>query len=162
MTSTQHDYADPFEGGTSVPSLSFKDAPVGTTYTGTITEPASLVQSRDYETGEPAFWDVEQKQPKMSAVLRLAVKELDGEERSVWAQKPSALFAALADAQRAAGARFEAGGTLAIKYTGDKPNAKNPRLNPAKQYAARYTPPAAADPFGGQLGATQIDDAPPF
>ena len=153
MTSTAQD-VDPFEGGTSVPSLSFKDAPVGTTYTGTITEAASLVQSRDYETGEPAFWDDARTQPKMSAVLRL---EVDGEERSLWAQKPSAMFAALAEAQKAAGSRFEVGGTLAVKYTGDKPNAKNPRLNPAKQYAARYTPPKPADPFGGQLGATQIE-----
>jgi hypothetical protein len=159
MTSTAQDL-DPFEGGTSVPSLSFKDAPVGTTYTGTITEAASLVQRRDYESGDPEFWD--DGKPKMSAVLRLAVNELDGEERSLWAKKPSALFAALAEAQKAAGARFEVGGTLAVKYTGDKPNAKNPRLNPAKQYAARYTPPKPADPFGGQLGATQVDDAPPF
>lgn len=128
---------DPF-GGTSVPSLSFKDKPVGTEYTGTVTEAPTLVQSRDYETGDLASWP--DGNPKMSAVLKL---DIDGEERSVWAQKPSALFAAFAAAQKAAGAQIAVGGKLTIKYIGDKPNAKNPRLNPAKQYSVTYTAPDA-------------------
>jgi hypothetical protein len=104
----------------------------------------------------------------MSVVLVLSI---DDEERSVWAQKPSALFAAIGEAQKAAGKRIEVGGVLAIKYTGDKPNEKNPRLNPAKQYAARYTPPAAtptADPWASSAATTAAaapaaaQDDPPF
>lgn len=132
---------DPFSTS-SAPSLSFKGAPIGTSYTVEVTEGASLVQSRDYETGDPAFWP--DGNPKMSAVLKGTV---DGEERSVWAAKPSALFAAIAAAQKTAGQQIAPGGTLVITYTGDKPNAKNPRLNPAKQYSATYTPPNA---FAGE------------
>lgn len=141
---------DPFAGGVKVAALSFKDQPVGATVIMQVTGPAKLVQSRDFETGEPAYWDEAHTQPKMSAVVNGTV---DGEERALWAQKPSAMFTAIAEAQTKAGERIAAGGTLKIKYTGDKPNAKNPRLNAAKQYAAIYEPPAA--------GAFDTDE-PPF
>ncbi len=141
---------DPFAGSQSNPAVSFKDATVGTTYTGTVIEGPKLVQSRDYETGEPAAWP--DGNPKMSVVI---VLDIDGETRSLWAAKPSALFAALGAAQGKAGARITEGGTLAVRYTGDVPNAKNPRLNPAKQYEAKYTPPAAPDAF-----AASGDSAP--
>ena len=91
----------------------------------------------------------------MSVVIDV---EVDGEPHSLWATKPSALFAAIADAQRTAGAKIEPGGTLVVRYDSDKPNEKNPRLNAAKQFKVRYTAPAAkpaADPFGG-------DDSAPF
>lgn len=150
---TSPTYVDPFAGGDSVPSLSFKDAPIGHTYTGVVTAVPELVQGNDFETGEKAVWKNKDgtTSPKMSVVIRL---EVDGEERSLWAVKPSAMFAALKDATLKAGKPIEVGGTLAIKYIGDKPNEKNPKLNAAKQYAAKYTPPAAADPFNGS------DDAP--
>lgn len=152
---------DVFAGGDKAPALSFKNAPVGTTYTGTIVEEPKLLQTNDFNTGDPAFWPGKNGQPgnpKMAAVINL---EVDGEPRSVWATKPSALFVALVDAQKQAGARFEIGGTLAIKFTGEKehtdPEKIRKNLPPQKLYAAKYTPPApapAADPFG--------DDAPPF
>lgn len=132
MTEQQHD--DPFAGADKTPAVSFKDAPVGTTYTGVVTEAPRLVQSRDYESGEPAVWP--DGNPKMSVVVNLTV---DGEGRSLWAPKPSAMFRALADAQKQAGSRIEPGGTLAVKFTGEQPNAKNPRLNAQKIYAAKYT-----------------------
>ena len=140
MTSTSPE-VDPFAGGDSVPALSFKDAPVGTSYTGRVTEPASLVQSRDYESGNPAFWP--DGNPKMSAVFKA---EFDGlGERSVWAAKPSALFAALKAAQEKAGAKIAPGGTVTITYTGDGVRRDgNTRLNPPKQYAVAYAP---GDPF---------------
>ena len=162
MTTAQD--IDPFAGADKSPSLSFKD--VGTVYTGVVTEGPKLVQSRDFESGEPAFWPAkpgETPNPKMSVVINL---EVDGEERSLWAPKPSAMFAALAAAQKDAGARIATGGTLSIKYTGDKPNEKNPRLNPQKLYAARY---AAPDPFGDAPQAAAPaksaggwDETPPF
>lgn len=144
--------ADPFAGAVKVPAVSFKGKTVGATVTMTVSGPAKLVQTRDFETGQPAFWDEAQTQPKMAAVVNGTV---DGEEMALWATKPSAMFTAIAEAQAKAGQRIDAGGTLRIKYTGDKPNAKNPRLNAAKQYAAQYEPPAA-DAFAGD------DEQPPF
>lgn len=144
MTTTE----DPFAGGTSNPSVSFKDAKPGTKVTGKVVAAPKMMQGRDFETGEPAWWDTAKTQPKMTVVTEL---DIDGVTHSLWAQKPSAMFAALADAQQKAGARIEPGGTLTVTYTGDKPNEKNPRLNPAKQYAAVY---AAADAFA--------EDSPPF
>lgn len=38
---------DPFAGGEGNPSISFKDAPHGTSYTGRVAELPALVQSRD-------------------------------------------------------------------------------------------------------------------
>jgi hypothetical protein len=134
MTQT---YNDPF-ASTSAQSVSFNNMPVGTSYTGTVLELPQLVQARDFETGNPATWP--DGNPKMTVVTKLSV---DGEERSLWAPKPSAMFAAISDAQKTAGASIAVGGTLTVTYTGDKPNATNPRLNPAKQYSAVYTPPNA-------------------
>lgn len=137
---------DPFAGGDSVPAVSFKDAPIGTTHEGVITAPAELVQGNDFETGEKAVWKNKDgsTSPKMSVVIKL---DIGGEERSLWAVKPSAMFAALKAAQQEAGKPFEIGGKLAIRYTGDKPNEKNPRLNAAKQYAVKYSPPPPKDAF---------------
>jgi hypothetical protein len=134
MTTT---VTDPFAGGTSTPSLSFKDAPVGTSFTCTVVEAPTLLQSRNFETGNPDFWP--DGNPKMSAVVKVTV---NGEERSIWAAKPSAMFAAIASAQQTAGQQITPGGTLVVTYTHDKPN-ENPRLNAAKQYSVVYTPPNA-------------------
>lgn len=144
---------DPFAGGEKAPALSFKDAPHGTTYTGRVTSAPTLVQSIDFETGERATWP--DGNPKMSVVIGL---EVNGEARSLWAAKPSAMFAACAEAQRVAGGPICPGGTLEVVYTHDIPNAKNPRLNPAKQYAVRYTPP---NPFGDEAGVAAARPAGP-
>jgi len=147
--------ADPLEHE-KAPSLSFRDQPIGTTYTGKVLGPASLVQSRDFETGEPATWP--DGNPKYSVVIRL---EVNGEPRSLWAPKPSAMFAALVAAQKQAGQRIGEGGTLQVRFSGEVPNAKNPRLNAAKQYQCRYTPPvhdAFADEFAPP--AQQAPQAP--
>lgn len=140
-----NDYEDPFDSE-KVPSLSFKDVQIGHSYTGTVVKRAELVQSRDYETGDPATWP--DGKPKMSAVVTV---EIDSERRSVWAQKPSSMFAALAEAQRAAGVKIEPGGTLTVRLVGEKPH-ENKRFNAIKQYSVTYTPPADA----------LSDDTPPF
>lgn len=142
--------ADPFAGGESVPAISFAEAEVGTTHTGTITAPAELVQGKEFGTEEPATWKNKDgtTSPKYSVVLNLSV---GGEDRSLWAVKPSAMYQALKDALTAAGAkRFEVGGTLAVRFTGTEPS-KNKGFNPRKTYAAKYTAPTGgtgADPFG--------------
>lgn len=148
MTTT---YNDPF-ASTGAPSISFNNMPFGTSYTGTVLELPAMVQARDFETGNPATWS--DGNPKMTVVTKLSI---DGEERSLWAPKPSAMFAAISDAQKAAGAALAIGGTLTVTYVGDKPNATNPRLNPAKQYTAVYQPPNA---FAEETVAQVLDATP--
>lgn len=148
---------DPFAGGEGNPSISFKDAPHGTTYVGRVAELPQLVQSRDFETGNPATWP--DGNPKMVAVTTL---EIDGQHYSLWAPKPSALFAAIKEAQNAAGSQIAIGGTLEVTYTHDEPNKTNPRLNPAKQYRVRYTPPNAfAEPEAAPANAAPSAAAAP-
>lgn len=152
---------DPFATAERNPSLSFKDKPIGTRYTGKVVDRPSLVQSRDFETGERATW--EDGNPKMSVVTTL---EVNGEKVSLWAPRPSAMFAAIAQAQQDAGVRIEPGGTLTVEYVGDKPNEKNPRLNPAKQYRVTYEPPDAfaGQPHGAAASAagSAYSSEPPF
>lgn len=142
---------DPFAGGDSNPSISFKDAPHGTTYVGRVAELPTLVQSRDFETGNPATWP--DGNPKMVVVTTL---DIDGQHYSLWAPKPSALFAAIKDAQNAAGSQIAVGGILEVTYTHDEPNKTNPRLNPAKQYKVTYTPPNAFGDEPEQVGGTPV------
>lgn len=144
---------DPFSGGTKTPSLSWKGLPVGSAFRLEVLEPAKLIHSRNFETNEPDYWDTEKTQPKMSAVINVRViagPHSIGEDRSIWAQKPSNLFVAIADAQRAAGSRIEARGTLHLTFAGETPH-ENKRYSPIKQYTAQYTPPTSAarpDAFG--------------
>ena len=144
---------DPFASAEKTPSLSWKNQPVGTIFTCEVLEPAKLLQSRNYETNEPDYWDKEHTQPKMAAVINVLVQagpHSVGEKRSIWAQKPSNLFAEIAEAQKTAGARLAPGGILQLKFVGEVPHT-NPRNNPIKQYKARYSPPAASgenDAFG--------------
>ena len=149
--------ADMFAGGATVPSISFKDAPIGATVTGKVTETPVLVQSRDFKTGQPAFWP--DNNPKMSVVTKIVLAT--GEERGLWAAKPSAMFAAIAEAQKVAGALIAVGGTLTITLTGTKP-PDNAQMSPQKLYAVAYTPPnafeapqVAANTGVGQWGTTQ-------
>ena len=149
---------DMFAGGDTVPSVSFKDAPVGASVTGVVTVAPSLVQSRDFKTGQPAFWP--DNNPKMSVVTRIALP--NGEERGLWAAKPSAMFAAIAEAQKTAGALIAVGGTLTITLTGTKP-AENPQMSPQKLYSVVYVPPNAFEaPAAAQApGAWQNPAADP-
>lgn len=159
---------DPFEQGEGVKSISFKDAPVNSVITLVVDDDAKWLQSRDFETGELKYWDArpgETPNPVMAAVVTGEVQDtpwarqlgIIGERRSVWATKPSSMFTAIQTAKRNAGGGTPVpilrGGRLDIAYTGEIPNEKNPRLNPIKQYAARYTPPppgyGVADPFAG-------------
>jgi hypothetical protein len=148
----QPDKDDPFYGGEKVPSLSWRDLPEGSTFTLEIVEPAKSLQSRDFATGELAFWDAEHTRPVMSAVLNVQVLDgphSPGELRSIWAQIPSNMFIALKEAQKDAQAPFAPGGILQVRYTGSVPH-DNPHFNAIKQYVAKYTPPPSAsspDPF---------------
>lgn len=140
---------DPFDSPESRPAVSFKGAPVGTTVVCVIDGTSKLVQARDFETGKPAYWN--DGNPKMTAVIDVLV---DGEPRSVWAPVSSNIHKAIGAAQKNAGHTMTPGGTLTLRFVGEKPN-DNPRLNPQKLYEARYTPP---DAFA--TASATADDAP--
>ena len=161
MSTQPQSPTDMFAGGVTVPSISFKDAPIGASITGKVTEAPVMVQSRDFDTGQPAFFP--DNNPKMSVVTKIVLAT--GEERGLWAAKPSAMFAAIAEAQKAAGALIAVGGTLTITFTGEKPNATNPRLNAQKLYAVTYVPPNAFEaqqaPAAGGVGQWGAQSATP-
>jgi hypothetical protein len=149
MATTPYAANDPFSGGVRIPSLSWKALPIGSTFTLQVLEGAKLLQSRNFETNEPAYWDDEKQNPVMSAVVNVRVltgPHSVGEDRSIWAQKPSDLFAAIAAAQQAAGTQIAPGGTLHLRFIGETPH-KDKRYSPIKNYAAKYDPPTASDAF---------------
>ncbi|MBC7680251.1 MAG: hypothetical protein H7233_14860 [Pseudorhodobacter sp.] len=147
---------DPFDGAVKAASISFKDAPTGTTFTGVLTETPKLIQSRDFNTGEPAFWPAspgQEPNAKMSVVINF---DVNGEPRSLWAQKPSAMFVAIAEAQKAAGCKLEPGCELSVRFSGEKahtdPEKVRKGLPAQKLYEAKIKPaPAkpAPDAFAG-------------
>lgn len=131
-----------------IPWLSFKS--IGTSYTGTVTGFEGR-QSRDFETGEPSFWDAARTQPKQEVVVTIQTDlndpSVDGDTgaRQFVAPKGSSRAQALRAAIRTAGASsLELGAVLTVTYTHDVPNTKNPRLNGIKQYTCTYAPPAPA------------------
>jgi hypothetical protein len=144
---------DMFVSTESVPSVSFAGAPVGATVTGKVIEAPSLVQSRDIKTHEPSFWP--DGNPKMSVVTKLALTS--GEERGLWAAKPSAMYNAIGEAQKAAGALIKVGGTLTITFTGEKPIEG---LTPQKLYTVTYVPPNAFEAPAPQAQVANGWDAP--
>lgn len=138
----------------STPSLSFKDQPIGTSYTGTVTGTPEMVQSRDFKTREPAVWP--DGNPKMSLVVKLLV---DGQPLSLWAPKPSAMWAALAQARQEAGVPLDDGALLTVTFSGTKPK---PGMDPQKLYTAVYVVPKV-DPLGSSPDPAQgAQEQPPF
>lgn len=153
-THTPHPYDDPLSED-NAPSLSFRDAAVGTTYKGTITKRAKLVQARNFESNQPETWP--DGNPVMAVVLMI---EIDGEPFSVWAKKPSSMFRALVKAQKDAGGKpMEEGGTLYVRLSAEEPN-KNPKLNAQKIYECKYVPPVQTDPFAETATAGAPSAAP--
>ena len=148
---------DPFASAEKTPSLSWKNQPINTVFVCEVLEAPKLLQTRNYKTGKPDYWDDDPTQPKMAAVINVLVQagpHSVGEKRSIWAQKPSNLFVEIREAQTTAGALIAPGGILQLKFVGEVPHS-DPKNNPIKQYKARYSPPAGGsdDAFG--------DTAPP-
>lgn len=120
----------------SVPSLSFKDAKVGDSYTGTITD-LQTVQVRDFATGDPKFWEDGKPQLQIQVTLQTDLRdpalEDDNGERRVYlfGQKLSAAREAL----KASGLqKFELGSKFTITLSGTKP-AKTKGFNDVKLYS---------------------------
>lgn len=105
-------------------SINFGDEWVsGETYELPVLAKPELVQGWDDKLNKPAVWP-DSGNPKMNAVTRV---EFEGEERSLWCGKPSALFRSIQEASRNAGQSVRPGGVLVIKYggLGKKERGKN-------------------------------------
>jgi hypothetical protein len=125
--------------GKSVPSISFKDAKVGDSFTGTITD-LETAQVRNYETGDPEFW--EDGNPKLQIVVTLATEYGDGVEddgeRKVYlfGQKLQAAKAAMKEANVT---KLEKGFGFTITFAGEKPSS-NKKYNNVKLYGITIVP----------------------
>ena len=133
---------DPFDVPEKKPAYSWAEAQVGTVMVGRITDVPTEVQQRDFESGEPATWPDGNK--KMAVVVGI---EVDGEKYNLWAPKPSALFAALAEAHKkdkeAGGSGLAVGGELKVRLSGKRKNPEKPKLNPQNLFQAKYSAPDA-------------------
>lgn len=162
---------DPF-ANVKVPSISYKDQPIGTSYKLRVTSFPKMAQSMNYQTGKPDFWEPSDEEkaagktvgnPKMAAVFQGVVldgprEEEIGEVRSVWAGKPSSLFTAMAEAQAKFGRRIEPGGVIEITHSKNE-KAKNPKFNDQKIYTVEYQGPDE-DPIEDPLGMDQFSGTP--
>jgi hypothetical protein len=125
--------------GKSVPSISFKDAKVGDSFTGVITD-LETAQVRNYETGDPEFW--EDGNPKLQIVVTLATEYGDGGEddgeRKVYlfGQKLQAAKAAMKEANVT---KLEKGFQFTISFAGEKPSS-NKKYNNIKLYGIAIVP----------------------
>jgi hypothetical protein len=128
-------------GTRSIPSISFKDAKVGDSFTGVITD-LRTVQVRSYDSGEPEFWD--DGKPKLQIEVTLATDYLDpmldeddGTRRVyLFGQK---LSAAKQEMKAKGLSKLEKGMKFTISFTGEKP-ASNKKYNNVKLYGIEIEP----------------------
>lgn len=149
-------------GTRSIPSISFKDVKVGTSFTGTITD-LRTVQVRSYDTGEPEFWD--DGKPKLQIEVTLATSYLDasleGDDGTrrvyLFGQK---LAAAKQEMKNKGFSKLEKGMKFTISFVGEKP-ASNKKYNNVKLYGIELeqgtSNPEVDALLGDVLGATPTD-----
>ncbi len=125
----------------SVASISFKDAKVGDSFTGTITN-LETVQVRDFATGDPKFWDDGKPQLQIAVTLDTdyidpSLDDDDGTRRVyLFGQKLQAAKQAMKDAGIA---KLEKGFKFTITLIGTKP-AKTKGFNDVKLYGISIEP----------------------
>jgi hypothetical protein len=128
-------------GTRSIPSISFKDAKVGDSFTGVITD-LRTVQVRSYDSGEPEFWD--DGKPKLQIEVTLATDYLDpsldeddGTRRVyLFGQK---LSAAKQEMKAKGLSKLEKGMAFTISFVGEKPSS-NKKYNNVKMYGIAIEP----------------------
>jgi hypothetical protein len=115
---------------------------IGDEFTGKVLGPAVKLQTKDFDTEEPAFWPAkgnQEPQPKMAHVVNL---EIDGETYSLWCPIPSDLNSKFLAAVKAAGAKNVAeGGTLTVKFTGEEKRKDGKKGFPKKLHDVTYSAP---------------------
>jgi hypothetical protein len=116
---------------------------IGDEFTGTVQGPAVKLQTKDFDTEEPAYWPAkgnQEPQPKMAHVVNLTV---NGDTYSLWCPIPSDLNTKFLAAVKDAGARnVQEGGTLTVKFTGEEKRGGGKKGYPKKLHEVTYTPPA--------------------
>lgn len=142
---TDKNSANPFEkeGGNPAITFSTRDEmgnmvskPKGTKIGGRVVVAPKLIQQRDFNTKLPAWWDAEKTQPKMAVVTEL---DVNGVTMSLWARKPSDLFAAINRAMNeTGGAAIAVGDLLFVELVGAT-QGEDASKAPAKNYVAHLT-----------------------
>lgn len=163
---------DSFFSGGGGKSISWKEKPLGTTITGTVTAVDPPRQQTDPVDGSLQF-KKDKVTPKMSVRIGLATTYRDPADpeddgsRSLWVQ--GWLQGAIGDALRKAGVQKggpEVGGTLTVTLTERTPN-EIPALAPTNKFVASYVSPAGAAtgqffapaPAAQQVAAPQLQYA---
>lgn len=131
-------------GGTK--SASFDGVPP-ITHAGQIVDTPSLIQKRDFDTGEPLAWP--DGRPKMLMQVNIATNQRDPSDpdddgtRALYLEFRKAQ--AVRDAVKKVGSnKLEVGGYLSLTYASDDLAARKGKGNPPKNFTAVY---AAPDPF---------------
>lgn len=138
----------------------FKFENIGDTVKGEVVS-AEARQQTDYATGDLKTW--KDGKPMMEVVVTLQTDlRNDGDDdgqRRIFVR--GQMTTALRDALKAANARLEPGGTLAVQFTGTKPSETR-GFQPAKQFVAQYVPgaPAAVNDLLGANTTHTTDTAP--
>ncbi|MUL39605.1 hypothetical protein FZ103_00150 [Streptomonospora sp. PA3] len=154
--------ANDFLMGGGIPAAKFEQ--IGRVLTGAIAVPPEVQQQKDFNSGEPLFWDDGSPRQQIKLVLDTAERNPedpdDDGQRALYVK--SGMLKAVRAAVKASRSKgLEVGGTLTITYTGDgEPSRKG--LNPPKQYSATYQPPAPGAAANDVLmGGQQPPAAPP-
>lgn len=136
-------------GGGKTPSLSWRNAPVGKTYKGTVARASRVMDQRSVDTGEILYWDDAKTRPKKMLCVYLDTGVIDPtieDHDGVWAWyvKGKSASDALRAAVRGSGrAGIEIGGFISVTFTGEGV-ASNRAFNPPKLFTVSYMPPADA------------------
>lgn len=145
----------------SVPSVSFKDAKVGDSFTGTITD-LETAQVRNYDSGEPEFWD--DGKPKLQIVVTLATAyndpTIEGDDGTRKVYLAGQKLTAAKQAMKEAGIqKLEKGSAFTITYVGTKPSS-NKKYNDVKLYGITIVPSksnADVDGLLAEMGAKKVE-----
>lgn len=152
--------AQAFIMGIGVPSAKFPELKTGVkgrVKAGANGEAAEVQQQRDFDTGEPLYWN--DGKPRLQAKVVLATDErsddIDDDDGSRALYLKSNLQRAVAKAIRAAGAsRLEVDGWLEVVFTAEgTPPRKG--ANPPKLFEAVYQPPDPVEQAAGPGGSEE-------
>ena len=167
---------DPLAESDRAPAISWADVEVGTVQTLDVSEPCGApVQYRDYDTGEPMYWQPKGKPsptPTDKPVQQIIYSGLDknGDPAALFVKiRGEQLFFKLQAAQKALGHRIGTGpevDRIMVRLTGRTNPETGKKQN---QFEVKITSggprkPAApaADPMGGDEWGDEWGDEPPF